>query len=118
MPNKHFDISELYDFLRSRRDCYIICFDTVSLMEVNNTYGREAGDLLIRTSLERIEQEQGEICCWCVWGGDEYSLVTDHWEREEAEQLMQRVLTHNGETVLVRQGLSLPPEPAGRPYPI
>lgn len=108
MPNKHFDISELYDFLCSRRDCYIICFDTVSLMEVNNTYGRETGDLLIRTSLERIEQEQGENMLLVRVGGDEYALVTDHREREDAEQLMQRVLTHNGETVLVRQGLFLP----------
>ncbi len=65
-----------------------------------------------------MSRNREKICCWCVWGGDEYSLVTDHWEREDAEQLMQRVLTHNGETVLVRQGLSLPPEPAGRPYPI
>lgn len=55
-----------------------------------------------------MSRNREKICCWCVWGGDEYSLVTDHREREDAEQLMQRVLTHNGETVLVRQGLSLP----------
>ncbi|MCI5816020.1 helix-turn-helix domain-containing protein [Ruminococcus sp.] len=108
MPNQRFDISELYDFLGSRRDCYIICFDTVRLMETNDTYGREAGDLLIRTSLERIEQEQGENMLLVRVGGDEYALVTDIRQPQEAEQLMQRVLAHNGEPVHFRQGLSLP----------
>lgn len=108
MPNKRFDISELYDFLRSRQDCWIICFDTISLMEVNDTYGREAGDLLIRTSLERIEQEQGEDMLLVRVGGDEYALVTDIREQQQAEALMQRVLSHNGEPVSIRKDLALP----------
>ena len=41
-------------------------------------------------------------------GGDEYALVTDIRQPQEAEQLMQRVLAHNGEPVHFRQGLELP----------
>ena len=49
-----FDVSELYDFIVSRRGKYVICFDMRHLMYINDTFGIKAGDAAIAESLMRI----------------------------------------------------------------
>ena len=98
MKNR-FDITELYDRIRSKEGKYVLCFDTCCLDNINKTYGRKAGDAAIRESLSRIEQ----ACCNDMFmfriGGDEYVLVTDCSEPEEVKDIALSVMAHNGEVV-------------------
>ena len=52
-----YDISELYDYIRSRQGTYAVTFDASHLMEINDTLGREAGDKVILECIRRIDRD-------------------------------------------------------------
>ena len=47
MSGTKYDITELYDVLRERRDCAYVCADVKRLMWVNETFGNKGGDAVI-----------------------------------------------------------------------
>ncbi|MCH5324954.1 MAG: helix-turn-helix domain-containing protein [Eubacterium sp.] len=106
MTNK-FDITELYDYIRSKEGKYVICFDTCHLDVVNREYGRKAGDAQINECLRRIEEVCEDGMLMFRIGGDEYALVTDSDDPEQVKDIAARALAHNGETVEV-DGTVLP----------
>lgn len=99
MAAKRVDISEAYDEIRRLNGTYVICFDIVGLMPINNI-SREAGDLAILESLKRI----GEVCTEEMMqlriGGDEFALITGNKELACVEKIRDDVLSHNGEAIV------------------
>lgn len=59
MGNKKFDVTELFDYLNERTGTYVLCFDIVGLMRINDEISREAGDKVILESLKRINAAAG-----------------------------------------------------------
>ncbi len=106
MKNR-FDITELYDRIRSKEGKYVLCFDTCYLDNINKTYGRKFGDAAIRESLSRIEQACGDDMFMFRIGGDEYVLATDCSEPEAVKSIALSVMSHNGETINC-DGVELP----------
>lgn len=98
MTNK-FDISELYDYIREKTGTYVICFDISRLMDVNETFGREAGDAVILEGFRRIDNEADESMLLFRIGGDEFALVTGYSDKEEVCRLADRILSRNGEKI-------------------
>ncbi len=96
---KKFDVSELYDFITSRNGKYVVCFDMYKLMEINGKYGHKAGDVAIAECLHRIEAESDEDMLPIRIGGDEFVLITNYDKEEDAKQIAEKILFHNGETV-------------------
>lgn len=94
-----YDISELYDYIKSRQGTYILSFDTAHLMEINDRYGQETGDKVILECLHRIDRECSEEMMMFRIGGDEFVLMTGLSDRQEVEALAGKILAHNGETV-------------------
>lgn len=99
MTKCKFDVSQFYDFIASRRGKYVICFDTESLMRINDEYGRNAGDLVIAECLRRIDEGSDESMAAIRIGGDEYVLITDFAELKDAEECAGKILSENGKTV-------------------
>ena len=93
------DLSELYDFLRAKAGTYVICFDVVGLMPVNENYGSEAGDEVILEAYRRIDQAAGEDMAVFRIGGDEFAMITGEADKARAEAIAERVLSKNGETI-------------------
>lgn len=104
---KFFDVSQFYDYISERRGCCCICFDVEKLMHINDTYGRAAGDLAIAKCLLTIDKERGESMLPLRIGGDEFVLITDFTEKEDACRLAEKILSHNGETI-VSDGVEIP----------
>lgn len=96
---KRFDVSHLYDIIAQRRGKYVICFDMVGLMYINNTFGRQTGDLAIAECLRRIDSEAGDDMLTVRIGGDEFVLITDLDDRAAAQSLADAILARNGGTV-------------------
>lgn len=94
-----YDISELYDYIKSRQGTYILSFDTAHLMEINDRYGHEAGDRVILECLHRIDRECSDEMMMFRIGGDEFVMMTGLSDRQEVEGLARRILSHNGEAV-------------------
>lgn len=104
---KKYDISELYDYIRSMQGTYVLCFDASHLMEINDTMGREAGDRAILECLHRIDRECADGMLMFRIGGDEFAMLTGLTDRAEVESLARRVLSHNDETVALN-GAEIP----------
>lgn len=98
MTNKY-DISELYDYIRSKQGTYALSFDTSHLMEINDTLGHEAGDKVILECLHRIDRECTDGMMMFRIGGDEFVMMTGLSDKSAVEALAKRVLSHNGECV-------------------
>ncbi len=96
---KKFDVSHLYDFIKEHAGKYVVCFDMVRLMEVNDTYGSAAGDIGIAECLRRIDMESDETMLPIRIGGDEFVLITEFDQKEDAEAIARKILSHNGGTV-------------------
>ena len=91
-----FDVSELYDFIVSRRGKYVICFDMRHLMYINDTFGIKAGDAAIAESLMRISDCADENSVVIRIGGDEFIMITDFSDKADAEKTAEKVLAMNG----------------------
>ncbi len=96
---KMFDVSHLYDFIREHSEKYVVCFDMVRLMEINHIYGSAAGDIAIAECLRRIDDASDETMLPIRIGGDEFILITDFEKQEDAQEIAEKILAHNGETV-------------------
>lgn len=94
-----YDISELYDYIRSMQGTYILSFDTSHLMEINDTLGHEAGDKVILECLHRIDRECSDGMLMFRIGGDEFAMLTGLSDRDKTAELAHRILSHNGEGV-------------------
>ena len=53
------DISELYDFIKERKDCYFVCCDIHHMIEINEV-SCEAGDIAIIEAMKRMEDSSNE----------------------------------------------------------
>ena len=95
---KKVDISELYDFIRERKDCYLIVGDIRNMISFNDI-SNKAGDLAILTALKRMEQSAGDNDIVFRIGGDEFAILTDSTDVSYANKICQEILNQNGDTI-------------------
>ncbi len=89
------DISELYDFFKSRKNCWFVCGDIVQLIPINNI-SHKAGDIAIAEALRRMESVCGSDDIVFRIGGDEFALLTNSTEQAYAEELQEKIQAMNG----------------------
>lgn len=90
------DISELYDCIKERCNCYFVSIDIKSLVPINEI-SHEAGDIAILTAMKRLEMASGKEDIVFRIGGDEFVSLTNSDSREYAEKIVADILSHNGE---------------------
>ncbi len=98
MNVKKFDVREFYDYLKSQAGTYVLCFDGINLMWVNNELGREAGDKFLIEAFRRINDAALDNMLCLRMGGDEFVMITESTDRELVSKIAKEVLSHNGET--------------------
>lgn len=96
---KKVDISELYDYIVARKNCYVVGVDIKRLIPINEI-SRSAGDLAIIESLRRLESAAGEDDIVFRIGGDEFVLISSSDSEEYAQKIVNEVLSHNGECII------------------
>jgi FOG: GGDEF domain len=84
--------------LKEKNDTYILCFDIMG-MDFINAVSYEAGDRAIIECLERINDAASEDMLLFRIGGDEFVLVTGLTEASKADELANKVISKNGNTV-------------------
>ncbi len=94
---KKVDISELYDCIKERCNCYFVGIDIKSLIPINEI-SREAGDIAILTTMKRLETAAGKDDIVFRIGGDEFVALTNSDSKEYADRIVAELLSHNGET--------------------
>lgn len=94
---RNFDISELYDLLKVRKDCYFVCCDIKCLIPINEI-SHKAGDLAILESMKRMEDAAGEDDIVFRIGGDEFVMLTNSEDEAYAKEIAKKITAKNNET--------------------
>lgn len=98
MDGKRIHTHEIYDIIKAMQNTYIICFDIISLHPTNLAYGSGAGDLVISESYARIDAHSANNLLLRI-GGDEFCLFTSSGDIKVAEEIMNKILSFNGNTI-------------------
>ena len=99
---KKVDISELYDLLKERKNCYFVGVDIKSLCPINDI-SHEAGDIAILTALNRLEKASGDDDIVFRIGGDEFVALTNSEDSEYAKNIVYEIISHNGEPIKYKE---------------
>jgi diguanylate cyclase (GGDEF)-like protein len=82
---------------RYGRDFSVIMMDSDSLKAVNDGYGHEAGDLLLKAMVSHAQQELRKPDLMARYGGDEFVLLLPDTSalgaRQTAERIRERIAT-------------------------
>lgn len=96
---KPLDVSGLYDELKKLGGSYVLSADIMDFAQINEDFGRSAGDLVIAEAFARLEREINENMLLFRTGGDEFAAVTGFASELDAERLAKEIVGRNGETV-------------------
>jgi AraC-type DNA-binding domain-containing proteins len=96
---KKVDISDLYLELRNLSDSYVICTDTVRLMEINAKYGLSAGDIVLAKTAKRLEDCTTDNMIVFRIGNDEFAVVTGLYSLDEVKELESKIKSLNGQVI-------------------
>lgn len=107
MSKRPIDISELYDELVSKRGTYVLCFDIVGLLPVNEQLGHEAGDKVILEAFKRLNDAADENMTVFRIGGDEFAMITGTESAADVEQIALKILSKNN-TPITFGDISIP----------
>lgn len=97
------DITELFEALKEKADTYVLCFDIVGLMAINDI-GLAAGDLAIGECFRRIDEAAADDMLVFRIGGDEFAMVTGYPDEADVEKVARAVLSQNGKPIMFGGG--------------
>ena len=75
----------------NKKPLSLVCLDCDHFLNINETYGREAGDQVLRTIGEILLTRTPEGVNVYRYGGDEFYLIFPDTSREEALLMMEKI---------------------------
>lgn len=93
---------------RYRRPVSLMMIDSDSLKQVNDTYGHEAGDKLIRAAVQGIRASIKSSDIVARYGGDEFVCLLPGADTPDAAGIGERIRRRINETPLEVDGKSVP----------
>ncbi len=98
---------ELERARRSEVPLTLVIADLDKFKGINDTYGHQAGDEILRTVARRLHEELRRIDLICRIGGEEFALILPDTSQDAAQDVMSRLLdsvfsatvTTEGETI-------------------
>ncbi len=94
--------------VESRRPLGVIMVDIDHFKRINDTYGHDAGDDVLRQFARRLQASVRGIDLACRYGGEEFVIVMPDADIAVARTVGERLLTHiAGEPFLVSNGQRL-----------
>lgn len=99
-------LGERLDLLRREgRSCGLVMMDLDHFKSVNDVHGHRQGDLVLKHFTETVLSSLRRFDGFGRMGGEEFMLLLPDTQREEVENILQRILR------LVRQSRPLPEHP-------
>ena len=91
-------------FFKARPDClplYLFALDIDNFKEINDTYGHDIGDKVIKVFVDIVEKELEEDDCFSRFGGDEFVIMMMHKNQEKALNRIKRIQDNISKTHLL-----------------
>jgi diguanylate cyclase (GGDEF)-like protein/PAS domain S-box-containing protein len=82
---------ELSKARRYAAPCSLILFDIDHFKTINDTYGHNSGDDVLRTLALVVQAQLRETDLFCRWGGEELVIICPHTSDKEAYLLAERI---------------------------
>ena len=83
---------ELERAKRQQSPLTLVLADLDRFKRVNDNYGHQAGDLMLRQVAQRLQAELRRIDHVCRIGGEEFALILPHTSETAAREVMSRLL--------------------------
>ena len=77
---------------------YLFAVDIDNFKKINDTFGHDIGDEVLKVLVEIVKKELGEDDCFSRFGGDEFVIITIQTNQEEALHLIKKIQEHISKT--------------------
>ncbi|PYF07917.1 GGDEF domain-containing protein [Ureibacillus chungkukjangi] len=86
-------LKEKFNFLKEKRthSVALLFIDMNGFKKINDTYGHEVGDQLLKRVVSRLGDELTDTDLLCRLGGDEFVILSSNIENSFLESLVERV---------------------------
>ena len=98
---------ELARAQRSQSACSVVMIDLDHFKRVNDTYGHEGGDLVLKAASHAIQQRVRASDVVCRYGGEELVLMLPDCSAEEAEKCAEGIRSSIGGIVIEHAGQTI-----------
>ncbi len=81
-------------FTKAKSEClpfYLFTVDIDKFKEINDTFGHDVGDEVIKVFVNIVKKELGKDDCFVRFGGDEFVIMLMHMSREEAFNIVNKI---------------------------
>jgi diguanylate cyclase (GGDEF)-like protein len=92
---------------RYNSDVALIMFDLDHFKNLNDTYGHQAGDEVLKKAAQLIKTNCRTVDIPCRYGGEEFCVILPHTGAEEALVLGERIRANIEEQEILFQGTSI-----------
>ena len=95
MISSKYDLTELYDVIRNRKNNAYVCADMNGLKWINDNLGYNAGDAALREMMRRLEEACAEDDVLLRIGGDEFVIFTNTPGTDHANDIVSKIAAQN-----------------------
>lgn len=97
LPNRHFLLSKLQDLMddykaQNEVESYLLFIDLDGFKTVNDIYGHNAGDLLLKQIASRLKKQLSDNDFACRFAGDEFIVLLENKDKEHVEKLAGKIV--------------------------
>lgn len=85
---------------RHKQEVTIALVDVDHFKRINDNHGHDAGDAMLRTVAEVLQDVMRETDLYCRWGGEEFLLALPHTTGEDALGVLERLRSAMSAVVL------------------
>ena len=89
LPNRRYAQGQLEDLLAAGRSFSLVMLDIDHFKQVNDTYGHQAGDMVLRETARVVGRHLHGTQFMARWGGEEFVLVLPGLHKREGKQLAE-----------------------------
>lgn len=76
---------------RNDRNFSLVLIDIDDFKSINDRFGHQAGDEVLKTFSETVSEMIREVDVWCRWGGEEFVLVLGDCSAVQAEGVVEKI---------------------------
>ncbi len=87
---------------RSNTPFSLLMFDIDHFKNINDTYGHYVGDVVLKDLTRVIQKNIRELDCFGRWGGEEFMLILENTNKEEAMKVAQKIRSVVEKTPMAR----------------
>ncbi|WP_368658735.1 EAL domain-containing protein [Metabacillus halosaccharovorans] len=93
LPNRYFFNNYLNDMLQKREKTIAVVFISMNkIVKVNNTFGHESGDQLLKQTAERLKRIIEPIGFIARYSGDEFLVALEYQDQEEISSIIEKII--------------------------